>query len=196
MNEQMDCNQSKSGVNCSVHGMKDCMSGSGEDLLADALKEAAYNSFIIKESYNKPYDSVFRKTDKLFSKLRLKYLNFSKIKGNVQRCSETIEEVRASVNDAIEELMSNNAVNHKVLGNILKPTQDGVNSLREQFSAIQNYVNLQSEKENAIKAKREAKIREKEDKKRQKVNAKAMKPVPQKFSPPAKSKGNYLKGLK
>jgi len=67
MNEQMDCNQSKSGVNCSVHGMKDCTPGQMKEAFK-TMDEPNYNNSIqarqkkADDANKPPFDGPYKKT--------------------------------------------------------------------------------------------------------------------------------------
>ena len=66
MNEQMDCNQSKSGVNCSVHGMKDCTPGQMKEAFK-TMDEPNYNNSIQArqkkaDDDKPPFDGPYKKT--------------------------------------------------------------------------------------------------------------------------------------
>ena len=67
MNEQMDCNQSKSGVNCTVHGMKDCTPGQMKEAFKP-MDEPNYNNSIearqkkADDANKPPFDGPYKKT--------------------------------------------------------------------------------------------------------------------------------------
>jgi hypothetical protein len=58
MKEEMDCNQSKAGVNCSVHGMKDCTPGQMKETFRP-MDEPNYNNSI--EARQKKADNAAKR---------------------------------------------------------------------------------------------------------------------------------------
>jgi hypothetical protein len=65
--EQMDCNQSKSGVNCTVHGMKDCTPGQMKEAFKP-MDEPNYNNSIqarqkkADDANKPPFDGPYKKS--------------------------------------------------------------------------------------------------------------------------------------
>jgi hypothetical protein len=67
MKEEMDCNQSKSGVNCTVHGMKDCTPGQMKETFKP-MDEPNYNNSIqarqkkADDANKPPFDGPYKKS--------------------------------------------------------------------------------------------------------------------------------------